>query len=105
APFRAPHHGASSAAIVGGGRLFNPGEVTLAHGGILFLDELTEFKRHVLESLREPLEAGMITISRADYRVSYPARFQLVCAMNPCPCGYAGDDRGFCRCTPERIAR
>ena len=104
-PFRAPHHGASSVAIVGGGRLFNPGEVTLAHAGVLFLDELTEFKRHVLESLREPLEAGMITISRADYRVSYPARFQLVCAMNPCPCGYAGDDRGFCRCTPERIAR
>jgi magnesium chelatase family protein len=104
-PFRAPHHGASSVAIVGGGRLFNPGEVTLAHGGILFLDELTEFKRHVLESLREPLEAGMITISRADYRVSYPARFQLVAAANPCPCGYAGDDRGFCRCTPERIAR
>lgn len=104
-PFRSPHHGASSVAIVGGGRLFNPGEVTLAHGGILFLDELTEFKRHVLESLREPLEAGMITISRADYRVSFPARFQLVCAMNPCPCGYAGDDRGFCRCTPERIAR
>ncbi|MDO8908672.1 MAG: YifB family Mg chelatase-like AAA ATPase [Pseudohongiella sp.] len=104
-PFRAPHHGASSVAIVGGGRLFNPGEVTLAHGGILFLDELTEFKRHVLESLREPLEAGMITISRADYRVSYPARFQLVAAANPCPCGYAGDDRGYCRCTPERIAR
>ena len=104
-PFRAPHHGASSVAIVGGGRLFNPGEVTLAHGGVLFLDELTEFKRHVLESLREPLEAGIITISRADYRVSYPARVQLVCAMNPCPCGYAGDDRGFCRCTPERIAR
>lgn len=104
-PFRAPHHGASSVAIVGGGRLFNPGEVTLAHGGVLFLDELTEFKRHVLESLREPLEAGCITISRADYRVSYPARFQLICAMNPCPCGYAGDDRGFCRCTPERISR
>jgi magnesium chelatase family protein len=104
-PFRAPHHGASSVAIVGGGRLFNPGEVTLAHAGILFLDELTEFKRHVLESLREPLEAGMITISRADYRVTYPARFQLIAATNPCPCGYAGDDRGFCRCTPERIAR
>lgn len=105
APFRAPHHGASAVAIVGGGRHITPGEVTLAHAGILFLDELTEFKRHVLESLREPLEAGMITISRAEYRVSYPARFQLIAAMNPCPCGYAGDERGFCRCTPERIAR
>ena len=104
-PFRAPHHGASAVAIVGGGRHITPGEVTLAHAGILFLDELTEFKRHVLESLREPLEAGVITISRADNRVSYPARFQLIAAMNPCPCGYAGDDRGFCHCTPERIAR
>lgn len=105
APFRSPHHGASAVAIVGGGRHITPGEVTLAHAGILFLDELTEFKRHVLESLREPLEAGVITISRADNRVSYPARFQLIAAMNPCPCGYAGDDRGFCRCTPDRIAR
>lgn len=106
-PFRAPHHSASSVAIVGGGRgrFFNPGEVTLAHGGVLFLDELTEFRRDVLENLREPLEAGMITISRADYRVSYPARFQLIAATNPCPCGYAGDERGFCRCTPERIER
>ena len=104
-PFRAPHHGASAVAIVGGGRHITPGEVTLAHAGILFLDELTEFKRHVLESLREPLEAGVITISRADHRVSFPARFQLVAAMNPCPCGYAGDDRGFCRCTPDRISR
>jgi magnesium chelatase family protein len=104
-PFRAPHHGASAVAMVGGGRHAMPGEVTLAHGGILFLDELTEFKRHVLECLREPLEAGHVSISRADYRIKFPARFQLITAMNPCPCGFAGDNRGFCRCTPERIAR
>ena len=104
-PFRAPHHGASSVAIVGGGRSLQPGEVTLAHAGVLFLDELTEFKRHVLESLREPLEAGQVTISRADYRVTFPSAFQLVCAMNPCPCGYFGDSQRQCTCTPERIAR
>lgn len=104
-PFRSPHHGASSVAIVGGGRSLQPGEVTLAHAGVLFLDELTEFKRHVLESLREPLEAGQVTISRADYRVTFPAAFQLVCAMNPCPCGYFGDSQRQCTCTPERIAR
>jgi magnesium chelatase family protein len=104
-PFRAPHHGASAVAIVGGGRHITPGEVTLAHAGILFLDELTEFKRHVLESLREPLEAGVITISRADHRVSFPARFQLVAAMNPCPCGWLGHPAGKCRCTPDQVAR
>ena len=104
-PFRAPHHSASSAAIVGGGRSLNPGEVTLAHAGVLFLDELTEFKRHVLESMREPLEAGHITISRADYRVTFPSDFLLVCAMNPCPCGYYGDSERQCSCTPDRIAR
>lgn len=104
-PFRAPHHGASAAAIVGGGRQLNPGEITLAHRGVLFLDELTEFKRHVLESMREPLEAGTVTISRADYRVTLPASFQLVCALNPCPCGYYGDTQRQCTCTPERISR
>ncbi|MEX0739190.1 MAG: YifB family Mg chelatase-like AAA ATPase [Pseudohongiella sp.] len=104
-PFRAPHHSASSVAMVGGGRHLSPGEVTLAHAGVLFLDELTEFKRHVLECLREPLESGMVTIARADYRVTLPARFQLIAALNPCPCGYHGDSQGQCRCTPERIAR
>lgn len=104
-PFRAPHHSASSVAMVGGGRHLTPGEVTLAHAGVLFLDELTEFKRHVLECLREPLESGTVTIARADYRVAFPARFQLLAAMNPCPCGYHGDTQGQCRCTPERIAR
>lgn len=104
-PFRAPHHSASGVAMVGGGRNLNPGEVTLAHAGVLFLDELTEFKRHVLECLREPLESGVITIARADYRITFPARFQLIAAMNPCPCGYHGDTQGQCRCTPERIAR
>lgn len=104
-PFRAPHHGASSVAIVGGGRQLNPGEITLAHAGVLFLDELTEFKRHVLESMREPLEAGTVTISRADYRVTFPANFQLICAMNPCPCGYFGDSKRQCSCTAERIGR
>lgn len=104
-PFRAPHHSASGVAIVGGGRHLTPGEVTLAHAGVLFLDELTEFKRHVLECLREPLESGTVTIARADYRVTFPARFQLIAAMNPCPCGYHGDSQGQCRCTPERIAR
>ncbi|WP_339858990.1 YifB family Mg chelatase-like AAA ATPase [Pseudohongiella acticola] len=104
-PFRAPHHSASGVAMVGGGRHLTPGEVTLAHAGVLFLDELTEFKRHVLECLREPLESGTVTIARADYRVTFPARFQLIAAMNPCPCGYHGDSQGQCRCTPERIAR
>lgn len=104
-PFRAPHHSASGVAMVGGGRQLTPGEVTLAHAGVLFLDELTEFKRHVLECLREPLESGTITIARADYRVAFPARFQLLAAMNPCPCGYHGDNQQPCRCTPERIAR
>ncbi len=104
-PFRAPHHSASGVAMVGGGRHLTPGEVTLAHAGVLFLDELTEFKRHVLECLREPLESGTVTIARADYRVTFPAKLQLISAMNPCPCGYHGDSQGQCRCTPERIAR
>jgi magnesium chelatase family protein len=101
-PFRAPHHSASAAALVGGGSIPRPGEVSLAHGGVLFLDELPEFSRHTLDMLREPLETGAIVLSRARCRLRYPARFQLVAAMNPCPCGYAGDPRRSCRCTPAR---
>jgi magnesium chelatase family protein len=104
-PYRAPHHGASAAALVGGGNLPRPGEISLAHHGVLFLDELPEFDRDVLEALREPLESGRISISRAARQAQFPARFQLVAAMNPCPCGHCGDRSGRCRCTPERIAR
>lgn len=104
-PFRAPHHTASAPALVGGGSTPRPGEISLAHLGVLFLDELPEFDRKVLEALREPLETGWVSISRAARRVEYPARFQLVAAMNPCPCGYAGHPGGRCRCTPEQIAR
>jgi magnesium chelatase family protein len=104
-PFRAPHHTASAVALVGGGSRPQPGEISLAHHGVLFLDELPEFDRHVLEVLREPLESGHIVISRAARRATFPAQFQLVAAMNPCPCGYAGDPGGRCRCTPEQIAR
>lgn len=104
-PYRAPHHTASSAALVGGGSTPRPGEISLAHGGALFLDELPEFDRHVLEVLREPLESGRITISRAARQADFPARFQLIAAMNPCPCGYAGDPSGKCRCTPDAILR
>lgn len=103
--FRAPHHSATSVALVGGGSQASPGEVTLAHRGVLFLDELTEFKRSALEGLREPLESGSITISRANYRLQYPANFQLIAAMNPCPCGYFGDPQGRCQCPPERVQR
>lgn len=103
--FRAPHHTASGVALVGGGSMPQPGEISLAHHGVLFLDELPEFSRQVLEVLREPLESGHIVISRAARRAEFPARFQLVAAMNPCPCGYAGDPAGRCRCTPEAIAR
>ncbi len=103
--FRAPHHTASAVALVGGGSLPRPGEASLAHHGVLFLDELPEFDRHVLEVLREPLESGRIAISRAARQAEFPARFQLVAAMNPCPCGYAGDPSGRCRCTPEAIQR
>jgi len=102
-PFRAPHHGASAAAIVGGGANPRPGEASLAHHGVLFLDELPEFSRAVLEALREPLETGRIGVARAARQVDFPARFQLVAAMNPCPCGYLGDER--CRCTPEQVRR
>jgi magnesium chelatase family protein len=105
APFRAPHHSASAAALVGGGGIPRPGEISLAHGGVLFLDELPEFQRHSLEMLREPLESGEITLSRARHKLTYPARFQLVAAMNPCPCGHAGDQQRHCRCTPEQLRR
>ena len=103
--FRAPHHTATSIALVGGGAQASPGEITLAHRGVLFLDELPEFNRSVLEVLREPLESGHITISRASYRLQLPANFQLVAAMNPCKCGYHGDPDGRCRCTPEGVQR
>ncbi len=104
-PFRAPHHSASDAGLVGGGRYASPGEITIAHNGVLFLDELTEFKRNVLECLRQPLEEGRIVIARASASFAYPARFQLVAAMNPCPCGYAGTTGQPCRCTPISIRR
>jgi magnesium chelatase family protein len=103
--FRAPHHTASGVALVGGGSLPRPGEISLAHHGVLFLDELPEFDRRVLDVLREPLESGRIAISRAARQAEFPARFQLVAAMNPCPCGYAGDPSGRCRCTPDAIQR
>jgi len=104
-PFRAPHHSASNVALVGGGHYPKPGEVSLAHHGVLFLDELPEFTRLGLEALREPLEAGQVSISRAAYTVEYPAKFQLIAAMNPCPCGYFGDESQRCRCSPEQITR
>jgi magnesium chelatase family protein len=104
-PYRAPHHSASGSAMVGGGALPRPGEISLAHRGVLFLDELPEFDRDVLESLREPMESGKVSISRAARQSQFPARFQLVAAMNPCPCGHCGSPAGRCRCTPERIAR
>jgi len=104
-PFRAPHHTASAAALVGGGGNPRPGEISLAHNGALFLDELPEFDRKVLEVLREPLETGHITISRASRQADFPARFQLIAAMNPCPCGYLGDASGRCHCTSEQVMR
>ena len=104
-PFRAPHHTATVAALVGGGARPQPGEVSLAHGGVLFLDELPEFPRAVLDALRQPLEDRQVTISRARGRLTFPADFQLLAAMNPCPCGFAGDPALSCRCTPEGIRR
>jgi magnesium chelatase family protein len=104
-PFRAPHHTASGVAIVGGGSTPRPGEISLAHHGVLFLDELPEWERRVLEMLREPLEAGVINIARAARHVTFPAQFQLVAAMNPCPCGWLGDASGRCGCTPDQVTR
>lgn len=108
---RHPHHSASAVALVGGGSPPRPGEISLAHHGVLFLDELPEFPRNALEALREPMESGTVTISRAAHRAEFPARFQLIAAMNPCPCGYAGQTRQpgqhspVCRCTPDQIHR
>jgi magnesium chelatase family protein len=104
-PFRAPHHTASGVALVGGGSHPRPGEVSQAHNGILFLDELPEFDKRVLEVLREPLESGHITISRAAHTAEFPANFQLIAAMNPCPCGYLGDSSNRCQCTPQQVNR
>ena len=104
-PFRSPHHSATAGALVGGGSWPRPGEISLAHGGVLFLDELPEFSRQSLEAMREPLETGEITLSRARHKATYPARFQLVAAMNPCPCGFDGDPEHPCRCSPEQILR
>ncbi|MGD8788313.1 MAG: YifB family Mg chelatase-like AAA ATPase, partial [Burkholderiales bacterium] len=104
-PYRAPHHTASAVALVGGGSQPRPGEISMAMHGVLFLDELPEFARNVLEVLREPLESGRIVVSRAARQAEFPARFQLVAAMNPCPCGYLGHFSGKCRCTPDQVAR
>ena len=104
-PFRAPHHTISDAGLIGGGQTPKPGEVSLAHNGVLFLDESPEFRKNVLEVLRQPLEDGMVTISRATISLSFPARFILVIAFNPCPCGYFGDPKHECRCTPSQIQR
>jgi magnesium chelatase family protein len=104
-PFRSPHHTISDVALIGGGQVPKPGEVSIAHNGVLFLDELPEFKRNVLEVLRQPLENGEVTVSRAIASITYPASFMLVAAMNPCPCGYFGDNRHQCTCTPGQIHR
>ena len=104
-PFRAPHHTASAIALVGGGGNPKPGEISLAHCGVLFLDELPEFHRNVLEVLREPLESGEVRISRARTQATFPARFQLIAAMNPCPCGYFGNNDDRCRCTIDQVRR
>lgn len=104
-PFRSPHHTASGVALVGGGSIPSPGEISLAHHGVLFLDELTEFDRHVLDVLREPLETGSITISRAARQAEFPSSFQLIAAMNPCPQGYSCDGKTLCQCTPEQQKR
>ena len=104
-PFRSPHHSASAAALAGGGAYPRPGEISLAHNGILFLDELPEFSRSALEQLREPLETGRVHIARAKHSVQYPANFQLVSACNPCKCGFLGDGTERCRCSPADIEK
>lgn len=104
-PFRSPHHSCSGAALVGGGRFPRPGEISLAHHGVLFLDELPEFNRSALEQLREPVESGVVHVSRAAQKVEFPADFQLICAMNPCPCGRLGDQGGHCRCTQDQVRK
>jgi magnesium chelatase family protein len=104
-PFRAPHHTISNVALVGGGTIPRPGEISLAHNGLLFLDEMPEFDRRVLEVLRQPLEDGRVTIARAARTAVFPAHFVLVAAMNPCPCGFLGDERRECRCTPLQVAK
>jgi magnesium chelatase family protein len=104
-PFRAPHHTISNVALVGGGALPRPGEISLAHHGVLFLDEMPEFDRRVLEVLRQPLEEGRVTIARAARTAVFPAKFVLVAAMNPCPCGFRGEERRACHCTPAQISR
>ena len=104
-PFRAPHHTISDAGLIGGGSLPRPGEISLAHNGVLFLDEFPEFKRNILDSLRQPLESGNVVISRVSQAVTFPASFMLIAAMNPCPCGYYGDPRRACICSGSQIHR
>ena len=104
-PFRSPHHTISDAGLIGGGAMPRPGEVSLGHNGVLFLDELPEFQRNVLEVLRQPLEEGAVTIARAALSVTFPAQFMLAAAMNPCPCGFFGDPAHECHCTPPQIER